>query len=108
MFDAGGLQEVSAVLNRAAGHLNEAFAPLADCYRKIECDKGGQIEKMCSSANAIYEQIIQINNIAGKIPGVVLNTTGSPPMFGGGSIDRYFDAVRADNVDYLSQKICAG
>jgi hypothetical protein len=102
----GKLQDVSRTLNLAAGNVDKEFEPLADCYRRAECGKGSRFTEMCGRVRQFSKMIGDINAAASKIPGVMMNTSDAPPLFGSGSIDRYFDVLSAKNLDYLSSQVC--
>ncbi|MBY3176996.1 hypothetical protein HFO27_20555 [Rhizobium leguminosarum] len=108
MSGGGQLQEVSRALNGAASNINEALQPLADCYRRLTCGDGKRFADMCKSIKMYYDITSSINGRASKIPGVLLNTTGEPPLFGNGSMDVYFDMVNAENVNFLHKEVCTG
>lgn len=103
----GRIQQVSRSVNAAASNIDEAFSRLARCYRERLCANGSRKQEMCSLVARLALNMNSINEAARRIPGVMLNSSGGAPIFGKGTMDRYFDAVSMPNVEYLNAAVCS-
>jgi hypothetical protein len=100
------LRRSNDVLTKAAASADSQYKELADCFRNKNCEPGAEFSRMCAAVRSLQASIDAINSVAGKIPSVMMNASGAPSMFGGGSMDIDFQVVSAENIKYLATIIC--
>lgn len=105
-FGPGQLTKMNKRMLRAAKVLDEAYSKLANCYREQKCGQGSEFKRMCNTTKAQHASIRRINQAASRIEGINFNASGAPPLLGGGALDLNFEAVKSENVAYLSQTVC--
>lgn len=103
---AGRFKQVNGRLTEAAKTVDERFTELSKCYHIGECRNGERAPELCRHLRAIQRNVKAINGHAKQGRGVMLNSSGGPPIIGGGALDIEFDLIQTPNVDFLASTVC--
>jgi hypothetical protein len=103
---SGGLKQLNKRLLMRRGQSTSTSKKLPKCYHVEECRNGTRAAELCRLLWIVQRHVEAINERARRIPGIMVNSSGAPPIIGGGALDLEFNTIRTPNVDYLAGRVC--